>query len=166
MGPWESTLKMAAVPKPVEFNAVAETSEVGKPLEIDIENAMKASIADAERIVMNTIPEQVEVLDMVDEQDGAIMAATAQVKKAKVASDSGAVANVIHPEMLPDNVEFIPNTTGFHFVNAQGGIIEKFGSCKTIMKGTHGDVGCGWQAADVAKALRSVSQTTGPIEKP
>ena len=103
---------------------------------------------------------------MVVEQDGAIMADTAQVKKAKVASDSGAVANVIHPDMLPDNVEFIPNTSGYHFVNAQGGVIEKFGSCKTMMKGSHGDVGCGWQAADVAKALHSVSQTTGPIEKP
>ena len=127
---------------------------------------MKASIADAQHIVMNDVPEQVQVLDMVDEQDDAIMAATAQVKKAKVASDSGAVANVIHPEMLPDNVDFIPNTTGYHFVNAQGGVIEKFGSCKTIMKGSHGDVGCGWQAADVAKALHSVSQTTGPIDKP
>ena len=108
------------------------------------------------------------VVDMVmdQERDDAIMAATSQVKKAKVASDSGAVANVIHPDMLPDNVEFVPNTTGYHFVNAQGGVIEKFGSCKTLMKGSHGDVGCGWQAADVARALHSVSQTTGPVEKP
>ena len=100
------------------------------------------------------------------ERDEPNMVAAVHVKRAKVASDSGAVANVIHPDMLPDNVDFTPNTSGYHFVNAQGGIIEKFGSCKTLMKGTHGDVGCGWQAADVAKALHSVSQTTGPVEKP
>ena len=105
-------------------------------------------------------------VDMVYDQDNGINAATAPVKKCKVASDSGAVANVIHPDMLPDGITFVPNTTGFHFVNAQGGVIEKFGSCATLMKGKHGGVGCGWQAADVARALHSVSQTTGTPEEP
>ena len=145
-----------------------EAPSTGGQTNDDIENIMKAGIDEAELIATNASSERIEVLDMVidQEREEPIMAATAPVKKAKVASDSGAVANVIHPEMLPDNVEFVPNTTGFHFVNAQGGIIEKFGSCKTVMKGSHGEVGCGWQAADVAKALHSVSQTTGPIEKP
>ena len=104
-------------------------------------------------------------VDMVDEEYQPINA-VAQVRRRKVASDSGAVANVIHPDMLPDDVEFVPNTTGFHFVNAQGGVIQKFGSCKTVMKGERGPVGCGWQAADVARALHSVSQTTGEPEDP
>ena len=60
----------------------------------------------------------------------------------------------------------MPNTIGFHVVNAQGGVIDKFGSCATLMKGKHGGVGCGWQAADVARALHSVSQTTGMPDDP
>ena len=138
----------------------------GNPLRKEPCNELKESNEQKQQSIKSV--EEHGNLDMVidQEREEPIMAATAQVKKAKVASDSGAVANVIHPEMLPDNVEFVPNTSGYHFVNAQGGVIEKFGSCLTMMKGSHGDVGCGWQAADVAKALHSVSQTTGPIEKP
>ena len=121
--------------------------------------------APADPVHMYVDGDQSRRVDMVDEEHQAINA-VAQVKRCKVASDSGAVANVIHPDMLPDDVDFVPNTTGFHFVNAQGGVIQKFGSCKTMMKGKLGTVGCGWQAADVARALHSVSQTTGEPENP
>ena len=76
--------------------------------------------------------------------------------------DSAAVANVIHPDELPSDAEYVPNTSGRHFVGANNAHIEKFGSCATRLTSSHGDVGCNWQLADVSRPLHSVAEVTGP----
>jgi hypothetical protein len=80
--------------------------------------------------------------------------------------DSGAVANVLHPRNLPCDAEPTPNKTGKNFVDAQGGNIERYGSCDTLLETQHGVVGCGWQLANVTSPLHSVSQVTGPKDGP
>ena len=57
-----------------------------------------------------------------------------------------------------------PNTSWKHFSGAGGGVIEKFGECVTNIEGTHGQVGCRWNVADVTRPLHSVSQIAGPYE--
>ena len=84
----------------------------------------------------------------------------------KVAIDSGAVRHTINPKDLPSGSDITPNTNGKHFVGADGGFIERYGSCKTIMEGECGRAGCEWQAADVTKALHSVSTTCGSPDGP
>ena len=76
--------------------------------------------------------------------------------------DSGAVDHVIHPRELPDDAIIVPNTTGKHFKGANDSVIEKYGSCDTILEGSEGTVGCGWQLADVSRSLQSVSKVCGP----
>ena len=78
--------------------------------------------------------------------------------------DSGSVSNVIHPGELPEGCEVKPNLTGKHFVGANNSRIERFGECRTELKGSHGTVGCDWNCADVSRALHSVSQVCGPKE--
>ena len=51
--------------------------------------------------------------------------------RVRVAMDSAAVDNVIHPDELPDDAEYQPNTSGKHFVGANNAHIENFGSCQT-----------------------------------
>ena len=82
------------------------------------------------------------------------------------AMDSGSVDNVIHPRELPDDAEPRPNTSGKHFRGANNSVIEKFGSCDTILESPLGTVGCGWQLADVTRPLHSVSKVTGPAGVP
>jgi hypothetical protein len=76
--------------------------------------------------------------------------------------DSAAADHVVDPEELPADAEFEPNTTNNHFVGANDSHIERFGSCKTIMNGKHGRVGCNWQLAAVSRALHSVGVVCGP----
>ena len=90
--------------------------------------------------------------------------------RVRVAMDSAAVDNVIHPDELPDDAEYQPNTSGKHFVGANNAHIENFGSCRTKMT-QHGDVaradvGCDWRMADVTRPLHSVAKVTGPKGEP
>ena len=43
-------------------------------------------------------------------------------------------------------------------------MIEKYGGCVTNIEGSHGEVGCWWDVADVTRPLHSVSQIAGPYE--
>jgi hypothetical protein len=53
-------------------------------------------------------------------------------------------------------------TTGKHFRGANNTIIERFGSCETILEGAEGKIGCTHQLANVSQPLHSVSKTCGP----
>ena len=103
--------------------------------------------------------------DQLDDDEDMIASAVAKVL-IRPAMDSGAVDNVIHPKELPDDAEPQPNVTGKHFRGANNTVIEKFGSCDTILESSHGLVGCGWQLADVSRPLHSVSKVTGPAGGP
>ena len=102
-------------------------------------------------------------LEAADEE---LIANTTEVVKVKVAVDSGSVANVIFPEGLPRDVVVSGNENGHHFTGAGGDPIRRHGSCKTRLKGARGEVGCGWQVADVTRALHSCSTICGPEEHP
>ena len=62
---------------------------------------------------------------------------------------------MINPEELLSDVTSEPNSSDRHLVDTQGGTIEKFWSCETLMEGAHGS--CKWQITDVTRALHSVS---------
>ena len=85
-----------------------------------------------------------------------------------VAADTGAVRNVINPKDLPRGAE--PNgviTT--HFVGASDEHIENFGEVDILVSGgglNDQKLACNWCAADVSKALYSISETTGPFDGP
>ena len=98
-----------------------------------------------------------------EEDDDQLMAATERVK-IRPAMDSGSVANVLAPGDLPCDIEVEPNTTGKHFAGANNPRIEKYGTCRTVIHGAHGDVGCDWNVANVSRPLNSVSQVTGPAD--
>ena len=106
--------------------------------------------------------EDQKIAAIFDEED-AICAATEEVA-IRVAMDSGSVGNVISPDELPYDAKVEVNKTGRHFVGAGGGRIQKFGKCNTKLVSQHGEIGCGWQVADVTRPLHSVSEVTGPIE--
>ncbi len=133
---------------------------------IDEENTksvlQRASSAELAGVRSDT---DVNVLDYEEEEDNLIGVAVESVK-IKPAMDSGAVANVVHPAELPDGVEVVPNETDTHFTGAGGGRIKRFGSCVTKLSSEHGDVGCGWQLADVTRPLHSVSTVCGPQDHP
>ena len=93
----------------------------------------------------------------------AILGMADEEVKVRVAADTGAVASVINGKHLPRGVVPSGNQDGEHFVGPSGEPIERFGSCDTIAKTEHGEeVVCGWQVADVTRALQSISQVTGP----
>ena len=79
--------------------------------------------------------------------------------------DSAAVDHVIHPRDLPADFEYVPNTSGRHFIGANDAHIEKYGSCKTVLT-TDASVGCQWQMADVNRALHLVAPVKGPKDGP
>ena len=93
--------------------------------------------------------------------DGTI-AHTESSRRIRVAMDSAAVDNVIHPDELPEDMEYEPNTSGQHFRGANNAHIENFGSCRTRLTTACGDVGCDWRMADVSRPLHSVAKVTGP----
>ena len=100
-----------------------------------------------------------------DEESHDIMMATEpETRKVRVAIDSGSTANVIHPKELPAGIVVTPYTGDVHFRGANNSRIERYGSVVTRLKNEFGSVGCGWEAADVHKALHSVSQVCGPEE--
>ena len=87
-----------------------------------------------------------------------------QETRIRAAMDSGSCRNVTHPKTLPSGIKISPNTTGKHFSGAGGEVVEKYGNCVTTMEGTHGQVDCRWDVADVTRPLHSVSQIAGPCE--
>ena len=91
-----------------------------------------------------------------------LIAVASEAKRIRVAMDSAAVANVINPEDLPNDVEFTPNETDDHFVGANDSVIERYGTCATILTGEQGSVGCEWDMANVTRPLHSVAKVAGP----
>ena len=83
-------------------------------------------------------------------------------KTVSCAMDSGAVANVISPDDLPDDVTPSGNPEDKSFYSAGGERIRRYGYADTLMHGQAGAIGCRWQAADVTRALNSVSTVAGP----
>ena len=82
-----------------------------------------------------------------------------------VAADSGAVANVINPSKLPAGC--VPTgANGKHFVGASGEHIERYGEVDTVVSCSHCNLACAWQAADVTRALHSISKVAGPEHGP
>ena len=93
-----------------------------------------------------------------------IIAAVADKVRMRVAMDSGATANVMHPNELPANASIKPFTGTHHFRGANNSRIERYGSTQTILENSHGKVGCGWELCDVGRALHSVPTVCGPEE--
>ena len=59
-------------------------------------------------------------------------------------------------------MEFEPNETDEHFVGANDSVIERYGTCATILTGEQGSVGCEWDMANVTRPLHSVAKVAGP----
>ena len=99
-----------------------------------------------------------------DDEDGVgeLIASAVGRVRIRPAMDSGAVDHVIHPRELPDDAFIVPNTTGKNYRGANDTIIERYGSCETILEGSAGTVGCTHQLANVSRPLHSVSRTCGP----
>ena len=91
-----------------------------------------------------------------------LIAAAIEAHRIRVAMDSAAVANVIHPDELPDDVEFEPNLSNEHFVGANDSTIERYGTATTLLTGKKGTVGCDWDMANVSRPLHSVAKVAGP----
>ena len=100
------------------------------------------------------------------EDDDDMIATTSETVEIDVSMDSGAVANTIHPRELPSDAEPVPNTTGKHFRGANDSVIQKFGTCDTVLETEDSKVGCGWALADVSRPLHSTSQICGPEDGP
>ena len=117
--------------------------------------AMVAAVQEAERIAqsINAI-----------EYSGPVqsLCSLAETIKVRVAMDSAACDNVINPDELPSDAEYVPNEDDKHFVGANNSPIERYGSCKTVMESNRGKVGCTWQMAAVSRALHSVGVVAGP----
>ena len=103
---------------------------------------------------------------VMEEEEEPLIASAVEKVKIQVAMDSAAVDNVVHPNSLPGDAEPAPNRTGRHFVGAQGGHIEKYGSVDTKLETDLGAIGCHWQLADVTRPLHSVAKVTGPEDHP
>ena len=122
---------------------------------------------ESESKIFQMTPQQLgEMISLLeDDEIEELIGATLDEIIVQVAMDSGSVAHVIHPDDLPAKSEIIPK--GEHekdFTGAGGDRIKKHGTCKTIASGTAGDFTTDWQAADVTRALHSVSKVCGPKE--
>ncbi len=130
-------------------------SVVGADPPVQPANCIKEAIREAEQLLGS-----VNCLEL-ENQDG-VIANTESSTRIRVAMDSAAVDNVIHPDELPGDMEYEPNTSGQHFRGANNAHIENFGSCRTRLTSARGDVGCDWRMADVSRPLHSVAKVTGP----
>jgi hypothetical protein len=99
------------------------------------------------------------------EAPGGTVGLAGVTSKVSVALDSGATANVIGLEDLPEDVE-PTGPPGKPFTDASGGDIKKHGKCDLLMKNADTKVGCRWTACEVTRPLQSVSSTAGPEEGP
>ena len=79
--------------------------------------------------------------------------------------DSGASANVIGLEELPEGVE-PTGPVGKPFKDARDGDIKMFGKCDLLMKNGNAKVGGRWAACQVIRPLQSVGATAGPEDGP
>ena len=96
-----------------------------------------------------------------EDDEDQILAAASEAERLRVAMDSAAVDHVIRPRDLPADVEYVPNTSGRHFIGANDAHIQKYGSCKTVLTPTNAGVGYQWQMADVNRA----QQTECPLRQ-
>ena len=128
----------------------------------EIDQLLREGIRDAENLLRSELAD----MNVVDYAQDQLVAAAYEEIRVRVAMDSGAVANVINPESLPGDCVPVPNPTDEHFINAQGGHIQRYGKCITKMTGKKGAVTCDWDVCDVARALHSVSTVCGQPEAP
>ncbi len=140
-----------------------DPDQVAKISQEKLEAIIQVALREAE---MEMIKEDEGFTGVIEYSEDNFIQSVAEKVKVKVAMDSGAVANVIHPKNLPSDATPEPNTTGKHFNGAGGDFIERFGTCMTELEGEHGSVGCDWDLADVSRALHSVSKVAGPYEGP
>ena len=110
---------------------------------------------------------ELEIILILEEEQGAEINVEQGQTRVRVAIDSGAVMHVTHPRALLAGVVMKPNVSGKHFTGAGGEVIERFGACETLTTMTTGaQVVNAWELADVARLLHAVSQTTGPFDHP
>ena len=128
----------------------------------EAEQLLRDGIQEAEELLKSEISN----MNVVDYAQDRLLAAAYDEVRVRVAIDSGAVANVINPESLPGDAVPVPHPNDEHFINAQGGHIQRYGKCLTKMTGKRGAVTCDWEVCDVARALHSVSTVCGPVEAP
>ena len=140
-----------------------DPDQVARISQEKLEAIVQVALREAE---MEMIKEDEGFTGVIEYSEDNFIQSVAEKVKVKVAMDSGAVANVIHPKHLPPDATPEPNTTGKHFNGAGGDFIERFGTCMTELEGEHGSVGCDWDLADVSRALHSVSKVAGPYEGP
>ena len=143
---------------------------------LDIEISNLEHLADVEdpsdfdKIFQKIAGDVAQIGLLTQQEEESLIAATSlpdpEEVEVEVCADSGCVDNVINPKHLPRDAQPVPNTSGKHYNGAGGDFIEKFGTCDTLLKGEHGEVGCSWNVADVTRALHSTAQTCGPVEKP
>ncbi len=92
--------------------------------------AIKQAIAEAQQTADNEHKIESTSINCVLEEEP-LIGATLEKVSVKVAMDSAAVDNVIHPKALPGDAEPVPNTDGRHFVGANNTRIERYGSVDT-----------------------------------
>ena len=103
------------------------------------------------------------------EEDGfdEIMANVVDEVVMKVAIDSGSCANVAHPDDLPPDCILVPKAAHEKDFNGAGGDrIKRYGKVKAVMTGKEGSFMTDWNAAEVTRALHSVSTICGPEDHP
>ncbi len=159
---------MAARSEPVNDEHAGCVGRSGGPCSHGSMGDLRRALAEAQRQADARIQVDIEngIQLLEDEESDAMLAAVAERVTIRPAMDSGSVANVVHPQHIPGDVEVKPNTTGNNFTGAGGSSIERYGTCKTLLESDHGAVGCNWDVADVTRPLHSVSQVTGPADKP
>ena len=130
-----------------------------------LDDVIRRSLMEAHMGLVNEEKEK-NLIGVTEFSEENLILSIAEKVRVKVAMDSGAVANVIHPKQLPSDAVPEPNTSGKHFNGAGGDFIERYGTCLTELEGEHGAIGCDWDLADVSRALHSVSKVAGPYEGP
>ena len=81
------------------------------------------------------------------------------IKKMKVAADSGAVDHIAHPTSLPGNILLLRDNTTRNFVSASGDGIKNHGKARVKLRTKEGEViNNVFQVADVCRPLHSVSR--------
>ena len=140
---------------------------------IDVNNVMKqeqrdereARRRDRGRAECKGAQDDVALLE--EEELEQLVGATLEEVRMRVAMDSGSCANVAHPDDLPQDCIITPKAAGEKDFNGAGGDpIKKHGRVKTMMKGSRGYFTTDWNAAEVTRALHSVSTVCGPVDHP
>ena len=141
---------------------ITEVNNVMKQEQIDERAARRR---DQDRADCRTLNNDVALLE--EEELEQLVGATLEEVRMRVAMDSGSCANVAHPDDLPQDCVIIPKAAGEKDFNGAGGDpIKKHGKVKTMMKGNRGYFTTDWNAAEVTRALHSVSTVCGPADHP